>query len=292
MNFQWEMWFHPAAGDWFARFGMVYPAVWGFVLFWVFAFGACIGSFLNVCIWRIPRGESLSKAASHCTVCGTPIRWYDNLPVLSYLLLRGRCRACHARYSSTYFWVELSCGGLFALALLKTGLSRQVPELIPAQWALIFFAIGAALIDLRHRIIPDRMNYAAMVTGLLLALIFPAAWGTVSRFGAAATCVLSGVIPAAFAAIFACVGKWLCKKSVLGWGDVKFLVGIGMLAGLPGGVFSLFFGAASGCIVGLICGRKYDDPIPLGPFLAAGALIWIFADQRLLEMYKTICVSI
>ena len=121
----WKMWYHLSETDWYSRIGMVYPAVWAVVFFWIFAFGACWGSFLNVCVWRIPRGESLSKAASHCTSCGKCICWYDNLPVISFLILRGRCRHCRSSYSSSYFWVELCCGVLFVLEVLKSGFLRQ-----------------------------------------------------------------------------------------------------------------------------------------------------------------------
>lgn len=292
MNLSWEMWYHLSPVDWFARVGLGYPAVWIFVGFWIFALGCCFGSFLNVCVWRIPRGESLSRAASHCTTCGTPIRWHDNLPVLSFLLLRGRCRACHARYSSSYFWVELVCGLLFVLALFKTGWSRQIPELIPARFVLIFFAVGIALIDWRHGMIPDRMTLPMFVCGMALAPLLPAVWGTASRLAATAICLLSGVIPAAILGLFALVGKTICRRSVIGWGDIKFLFGIGLLVGLPGGLFALLAGAVTGTAAGLVSGRKPGDAIPFGPYLAAGALVWCFADIWLLNWYKTFCMTI
>ena len=89
----------PAEYNWFYRLGLGYPQLWTIILVWVFVFGSCLGSFLNVCIWRIPRGESLSKAASHCGSCSTPIKWYDNLPLISYIVLGGKCRACKQHYS-------------------------------------------------------------------------------------------------------------------------------------------------------------------------------------------------
>ena len=101
------------ASDWWFRLGLNYPAVCAFAVFAAFAYGACLGSFMNVCIWRMPRGESVVNAPSHCTKCGAHIRWYDNLPVISYLVLRGRCRSCHAPYSPRYFAVEVLCGALF-----------------------------------------------------------------------------------------------------------------------------------------------------------------------------------
>ncbi|MCI5779046.1 MAG: prepilin peptidase [Lentisphaeria bacterium] len=288
----WEMWYHWAGTDWFARSGMIYPGVWSFIGFWVFALGACFGSFLNVCVWRIPRGESLSQAASHCTRCGIPIRWFDNLPVLSFLILRGRCRHCGERYSSAYFWGELSCGCLFVLSMVKTGLMRQYPGLILFQSALIFFALGGARIDWRHRIIPDKMTVPAMVTALLLSLAFPRAWGVGSHLAALGICVSSGAIPAAVLWLFARAGKFVCRKEIVGMGDIKFLLGLGMLAGLPGGLFALFFGAVAGCAAGLFTGRKWHDSIAFGPFLAAGAIVWIFADTLLLNAYRNFCLTL
>ncbi len=288
----WDMWYHLSETDWYSRIGMIYPAVWGMVLFWIFAFGACWGSFLNVCVWRIPRGESLSQAASHCTSCGTPIRWYDNLPVISFLILRGRCRKCRASYSASYFWVELCCGLLFALSVLKTGFFKQTPAIIPAQMAMIFFALGAALTDLRHRIIPDKMNFSAMVCGVLLAFALPQSWSTPSRITAVCLSIISGLIPAVILFLFAVSGKVICKKSFTGMGDVKFIMAAGMLIGLPGAIFTLLAGSLAGSLAGIITKRKLDSFIALGPYLAAGTVIWIFAGNRLLDIYYKLCTGI
>ncbi len=285
----WAMWYHLSETDWYSRIGMVYPVVWGIVFFWIFAFGACWGSFLNVCIWRIPRGESLSKAASHCTSCGAPIHWYDNLPVISFLVLHGKCRQCGQSYSPSYFFVELFCGIFFVLTVLKTGFFRQTPAVLPAHFAMIFFAAGCALIDIRHRVIPDKMNYSAMVCGILCALLLPQMWGGISRLYALFWCLLSGVVPAVILAAFAFSGKMICKKTVIGMGDVKFIMATGMLIGLPGAVFALLAGAISGCAIGVILKKKLDAAIAFGPFLASGALFWVFAGNTLLDIYYKIC---
>lgn len=285
MNF--EIWYHPAPIDWFVRMGMIYPAVWIIVLFWVFAMGACLGSFLNVCIWRIPRGESLSKASSHCTTCGTPIRWYDNLPVLSYLILRGRCRSCRTSYSSSYFFVELLCGILFVMMVLKTGWMKQTPEIIPAHAAIIFFAIGCAVIDWKHQIIPDKLTYSMIGCGIIFSLLLPGAWGMENRWESLRLCVASGTIPGAFVALFALASKWSKNGKVMGWGDVKFVLGAGMLIGLPGILFALLAGSITGCGAGMVMKRKH---IAFGPFLAGGCLIWVFAGNFLLDWYKQICL--
>ena len=205
MNF--EMWFFHSASDWFNSWGLVYPGVWIFFFFWIFAFSACIGSFLNVCIWRIPRGESLSKAASHCTVCGAKIRWYDNIPVASYLILRGRCRSCRTPYSSSYFFVELICALLVTALWAKTGLCRQLPEIIPARMLLIFFGMACAVTDMRFRVVPDKLTYTGMIFALVTAALLPAAWGVDLSWEAALQSLAQGLFPAVFLAIFAELGK-------------------------------------------------------------------------------------
>ncbi|MBE6399196.1 MAG: prepilin peptidase [Lentisphaerae bacterium] len=285
MNF--EMCYHPAATDWFSRMGMYYPAVGVVVLIWVFAMGACLGSFLNVCIWRIPRGESLSKAASHCTVCGTPIHWYDNLPVLSFLILRGRCRSCRTPYSASYFIVELLCGVLFTLMVVKTGLLQQTPEIIPAHAAMIFFAVGCAIIDWKHQIVPDKLTFSMIACGILSALLLPGAWGMESRVDSLFFVAASGAVPAAFVALLALASK-VCKCGrIMGWGDVKFILGAGMLIGFPGIMFSLCAGSMIGFITGTVMKRKH---IAFCPFLAISCVIWVFAGNYFLEWYKQLCL--
>ena len=129
--------------DWWTRWGLVYPAVFFSACFAAFAYGACLGSFMNVCIWRMPRGESVVNAPSHCTKCGAHIRWYDNLPVVSYLVLRGRCRNCHAPYSPRYLAVEVLCGLLFVAVLVKCGLTRQVPGVMFFYCVALLFSVAA-----------------------------------------------------------------------------------------------------------------------------------------------------
>ena len=286
MNF--ELWYFPAARDWFSEWGMIYPGVWVLALFWVFVFGACIGSFLNVCIWRIPRGESLSKAASHCTVCGHPIRWYDNIPVASYLILRGRCRHCRTPYSPSYFFVELFCGALCALLVVKTGLMRQSAAVIPARMLLIFFAVSCGLTDIRSRIVPDKLTFAGMIFALLAAAACPSAWGT-DRVGQALfSSLLSGAVAGVILALFAVVGMVVSKREILGMGDVKFIAMCAMLIGLPGTFFTLLAASLAGTVWGLAVKRRLAASLPFVPFLAAAALVWIFADRYILDVFLSL----
>ncbi len=275
--------------DWWRYIGMNYSVLCGIVAFAAFAYGACLGSFINVCIWRLPRRESVVSAPSHCTKCGSRIKWYDNLPVLSFLVLRGRCRVCHESYSPRYFIVEVLAGLLFVAVLFKTGLTWQEPGFIYFNCVLVLVAIGAAWIDAEHRIIPDKLNYSAMVLSLAGALAMPKVWGTPVWYKAGLLCLASGVLPGAALGIFAAVGRLLCGSEVLGRGDIKFAVAIGMLSGLPGVIFSLTFGSLAGTLYG--AGRCLVKREPLsratvafGPFLAAGAVVWIFAGDALLKL--------
>ena len=276
------------AYDWWTRLGLNYPTVWIFAVFSAFAYGACLGSFINVCIWRLPRRESVVSAPSHCTRCGAHIKWYDNLPVVSFLVLRGRCRVCREPYSPRYFIVEVLTGALFAAILVKTGLTRQEPGAIYFCCVLTLLAIGAAWIDAEWRIIPDALNYPAMLLALAGALAMPEAWGGAHWWQGGARSLLSGALPGAGLWLFAVVGKKLCGREVLGRGDIKFVVAIGMLSGLPGALFAVTFGALVGALCGLArCAIRREPAarctIPFGPFLAAGAMVWVFAGDWLLQ---------
>ena len=281
----------PAEYNWFYRLGLGYPQLWTIILVWVFVFGSCLGSFLNVCIWRIPRGESLSKAASHCGSCSTPIKWYDNLPLISYIVLGGKCRACKQHYSMRYFAVELICGLLFTLAVLSAGLQQLPRAFILLSWIAIFYGVGISWIDAEHRLIPDKMSYPCAIAGLLTVGFFPEVWGAnVVWYKAVFSSFLSGAVPAAFLALFAIAGKIITKKEVMGWGDVKYILTAGILTGFPGAFFSLFFasftGTLYGAVISIILKRPFSRvKIPLGPFLTAGTLIWIFAGKLIWNMF-------
>ena len=285
-----ELWYHASDTDWVSRWGLVYPGVWIFVIFWVFAFGACIGSFLNVCIWRIPRGESLSKAASHCTVCGNKIRWFDNIPIVSYLVLRGKCRACKTPYSCTYFLVELITGSLVALAAVKAGLSQQLASVIPLWMLLIFFGISCSVTDLRFRIVPDKLTFTGMIFAAVTSALMPAAWGTEVWWKALIYSVISGIFPAVFLAIFAVSGKFIAKRDVLGWGDVKFTMMCGMYTGSYGIFFALLAASFTGTVFGLAAKRKLDAELPFAPFIFGGVLLWIFCDRIILDIFTKLII--
>ena len=275
--------------DWWRYIGMNYSGLCAITAFAAFAYGACLGSFINVCIWRLPRRESVVRAPSHCTKCGAHINWYDNLPVLSFLVLRGRCRVCHEPYSPRYFIVEVLTGLLFVAVLFKAGLTQQEPGVLFFYCVLVLLAVGAAWIDARWRIIPDALNYAAMVLALAGALALPRVWGTPVWYKAGVLCLASGLLPGAGLAVFALLGRILSGAEVLGRGDVKFTIAIGMLIGLPGALFALTAGSLAGTIYGAARCFVRREPlkqasIAFGPFLAAAAVVWIFAGDVVLKL--------
>ena len=275
--------------DWWWRLGMNYPGLCAISAFAAFAYGACLGSFINVCIWRLPRRESVISAPSHCTKCGAHIKWYDNLPVISFLVLRGRCRVCREPYSPRYFIVEVLTGLLFVAVWFKTGLTQLEPGFVYFHCVLVLLAVGAAWIDAEWRIIPDKLNFAAMVLALAGALLMPKVWGTDIWYKAGLMCLASGLLPGLALLIFALAGRALCRQEVLGPGDVKSAVAIGMLIGLPGVVFALTLGSLAGSVYGAVRCLVKREPlsratVPFGPFLACGAVLWIFVGDTLLKL--------
>lgn len=276
--------------NWWFRFGMEYPAVWGYFLTMAFIFGACWGSFFNVCIWRIPRGESLSKQSSHCTKCGTKIRWYDNLPVVSYFVLHGRCRACGEPYSCRYVIVEIVTGLIFAGAFLKIGLTDQPLVMLVPAWLLIFLAVVSAWIDAEHHIIPDVVTLPIMGTGLLMAIFLPETWGTQSFLLAVLEALLAVAVTGLSLKILNAVTFFWAERQALGGGDVKFLMAAATLIGVPGVVFTLIAASFGGCCGGAVAWyRKKCElrnwEISFGPYLAAAALLWFFTGEKLLRLY-------
>ncbi len=271
-----------ATYDWWQRIGCDYPVVWGTFVFAAFALGACLGSFLNVCIWRIPRGESVVTAPSHCTACGADIRWYDNLPVISYLVLRGRCRHCRTPYSCRYLVVESLTGVLFTAILLKVGMAQQVPSVIPLYWWCILLAISCSWIDAKWRIIPDVLTYPAMLVGIVLHALMPSSCGMTTALSGGLYAFFSTLLPGIFLSVFALAGQKLTGRDVLGWGDVKFVAATGALLGFPGALFVLLGGSLSGTVYGIILAKLRKRPlsrcaIPFGPFLGGAAVIWCLA---------------
>jgi leader peptidase (prepilin peptidase)/N-methyltransferase len=242
--------------------------------------GLLIGSFLNVVIWRVPQKLSVVRPASHCPQCETPIRPVDNVPVLSWLLLHGKCRHCGNPIAVRYPLVEAGCGVLFAAVAARFGSSWALPAYLVLTAALLAISI----IDLEHFIVPDRITAPLTVSALALLGLAAVADGNGWRFG---RMLLGGVAFFAFLLVLN-----LLYPRGMGMGDVKLSFSLGLYLGwlgwgqvFLGGFLAFLLGALVG--VGLIAtgikGRK--DFVPFGPFLALGTLITILWGSPILRWY-------
>jgi leader peptidase (prepilin peptidase)/N-methyltransferase len=238
----------------------------------IFAFGAVWGSFLNVLIYRLPRDISVLRTPpSSCPACAAPIRWYDNLPLLSWVALRGRCRRCKAPISMRYPLVEAAAGALAVLAFLRWGISLTGFEATVFAWV----SLTLGLIDLDFQILPNSLTYPSIVFGLGCAALgsrLSQGWFD-SLLGAA----IGALLPTLVIVIY----KLWRGIEGMGWGDVKYLAAIGAVVGLRGVVGVLIVGATVGALFGLgmiAAGRgSGKTPLPFGTFLAFAAILWLYA---------------
>ncbi len=242
-----------------------------------FVFGAIIGSFLNVCIARLPDGRSIVQPPSHCPKCRTFLAWYDNVPILSYLVLAGRCRTCRVRIPAIYPAVEVLTGALAVALFLRLG-----PTLAFAG----YFAFATALvvitfIDLDHQIIPDVISLPGIAIGLAFSLVSPHVTPRDALLGALAG---GGTLLAV-----AWTYQKLRRVEGMGGGDIKLLAMIGAFLGWQSIFVTLFVGSVIGSLIGVAVmlyeGADTKLAIPFGPFLAGGALVYLFWGDRILAFY-------
>lgn len=251
-----------------------------------FVFGLLIGSFLNVCIHRWPRGRSVVRPRSHCVRCRKTIAWYDNIPVLSYVLLGGKCRYCKRHISIRYPLVELGTGLLFFYLVLTLGATPAAVKLC------VFAAIMMALTfsDLEKRILPDELTIGGAVIGFIFAFFVPVPdltgqavlWMLGLSVEGWAKSVAEAALGALLPAVFLWGGGWLYEKlrhrEGLGLGDVKLIVMVGAFLGLRGALLTLILGSVSGSILGygFIKATNKDAgtyELPFGTFLGAAGLV-------------------
>lgn len=239
----------------------------------VFIFGSLIGSFLNVCIVRMPKEESVVFPRSHCVSCKKQIPWYDNIPFVSFILLGGRCRFCKKTISIQYFIVELTTAGLFLWTYLYFGLS----------WALLAYLvmvgglIVATFVDIEHRIIPDEISVGGMVVGLVFSFLIPSMHGVTSNFLSLGYSLMGVLIGGGAIYAMGMLGDFIFKKESMGGGDVKLLAMIGAFLGWKAAILTFFIAPVFGAVAGIIVKiRTKESVIPYGPFLALGALICLY----------------
>lgn len=231
-----------------------------------FVFGACFGSFANVIIYRLPRGEALT-GRSYCYKCGKTIPWYHNIPVFSYFVLRGRCSACQASFSLRYPLVEFTMAALFAAVVAFYGLSWLSLEYL----IFVFGLVTASFIDFDHMILPDEITLGGLVLALVGAALNPERAFLEALIG----CVVGGGILWLIAYIY----YVFTGREGLGGGDIKLLAWLGAVLGWKAIPFVILSSSVLGSVVGLMASKKTEDGlktmIPFGPFLALGAILYL-----------------
>ncbi len=246
------------------------------IVFLVYAafLGASVGSFMNVCIGRLPEGQSLVRPRSHCPRCGGRIAWYDNIPLLSWLLLRGKCRQCRQPISIRYPAVEL------LVALLWLGMALAFgPTWRALQGSILFsLLLTISVIDARHYLIPDALSLGGLGAGLALALLPGPPSILTSLMGAA---LGFGVLLAVGVA-----GEWVFKKPAMGGGDIKMMAMVGAFLGPAGAMLTIFLGALAGTIVFAPISLKTKKEVPFGVFLSLGAAIAFLFGEMLVDWYS------
>ncbi|WP_035242014.1 prepilin peptidase [Desulfobacter vibrioformis] len=244
-----------------------------------FIFGTCIGSFLNVVIYRMPEGQSIVSPPSHCPACNHPIAFYFNLPIISFLILKGKCKFCKAPISIRYPLVELLTGVLALGLFFKFGLT-------PA--ALFYFTFGAVLIaisfiDLDYQIIPDKLSLPGIIIFSTSCVFVPQ-----MRFVSVIWGILAG---GGVLYLVAFSYYYLRKRQGMGGGDIKLLAMIGAATGVKGVLFTLFTGSVFGTLGGVaamaLAGKseKRQAKIPFGPFLSLGAMLYVFRGESIIRWY-------
>jgi leader peptidase (prepilin peptidase) / N-methyltransferase len=238
--------------------------------------GLCIGSFLNVCIFRIPLGQSIVHPPSRCMGCGQALRWYHNVPVVSWLLLRGRCAFCGAGVSARYPAVELLTGVVFALHAFVF----EPGPLLLVRLAFAAVLIVLAFIDIDHRILPDAMTLTGIPLGVLASVWLPPGWRDsligVALGGGSLWLIAEGYY------------RWR-KVEGMGMGDVKMLGMIGAVLGWRAVIVTLVLSSCSGALVGVLMMRRTSEgaryALPFGTFLSAGALAASLVGEPLMAWY-------
>jgi len=245
----------------------------------IFILGLIIGSFLNVVIYRMPMEKSIISPPSSCPNCGYRLKWYDNIPVISYLILKGRCRNCKTEISLIYPLIELLTGILFVFAFAKWGLT------IDFAFYAYFIAsmIAIAFIDLKHFIIPDKINFAGILVGFIFAYL--------RQDFTVLDALIGGLVGSLF--LLAIYFLYLKVRGIegLGMGDVKMLAFVGTFTGYFGSLFVIFVGSLLATIVGVFFLKLKGNQditktaLPFGPFLAIASIIYIFFGEYIRVWY-------
>lgn len=259
-------------------------------------FGLIIGSFLNVIIYRLPKGESLAYPGSHCPSCNKPVKPYDNIPVLSYLILGGQCRSCKTKISPIYPTVELMVAALYLLLYFKDGLTLT----LLADAVFVSLIVPLVFIDLEHKLLPDKINKPGLLVMTVLRVLAPDQWindSTRQIFHIESSEWTVTIIGAAVGAAVGGGSLWLVREAYyrlkkvegMGLGDVKMMLMVGAFIGWKLAFLTIFMASLIGSVVGLLLVRvrrgSMKMEIPFGVFLGPAAIISLFVGQKLIEWY-------
>jgi leader peptidase (prepilin peptidase)/N-methyltransferase len=248
------------------------------IVFLIYAgvLGASVGSFMNVCVTRLPKGESLLRPRSRCPECSGQIAWYDNVPLLSWILLRGKCRQCRTSISFQYPAVELVTAAIWIGMALIYG-----PTWRALQGSILFsLLLTISLIDARHYLIPDALSIGGLGAGLALSLLPGPPSFLTSVIGAA---LGFGVL-----LFVGLLGEWVFKKPAMGGGDIKMMAMVGAFLGPAGAMLTIFIGALAGTLVFAPLSLKTKREVPFGVFLGLGAAIAFLFGQSLVAWYSQV----
>ncbi|MBC8414048.1 MAG: prepilin peptidase [Nitrospira sp.] len=261
-------------------------------MIYIFSFilGLLVGSFLNVCIYRIPEGLSIVSPGSRCGHCGVPVKFYDNIPLVSYVLLRGRCRHCATGYSPRYFLIELLTGLLYTLVVYR--FIFESPLVLLIYLVFVSALIVIFFIDIDHQIIPNSITLPGIPMAILAgSFVLPDPFNLAESL-TWQNSVGGFLAGGGFFYTVAVVGRMILKKDAMGGGDIKMMAMVGGLLGWQGVIFTTFIGSLLGSIFGvgimIIKGREWSARIPFGPYLAMGSLISLLWGGRIWEWYKAL----
>ncbi|MBU4342927.1 MAG: prepilin peptidase [Candidatus Omnitrophica bacterium] len=246
----------------------------------IFIFGAIIGSFLNVCIYRIPRKEPVCFSWSRCPSCKKPIKWYDNIPFLSYIFLMAKCRSCKARISFRYFAVELISALSFLILFMNFGLTYRfwTYSLVTVSLIIVTF------IDLEFQIIPDRISIGGLIAGILLSIFLPGLHNALTWKDGVVNSLLGALVGGGLIYSMGVFGKAVFRKESMGGGDVKLMAMLGAFLGWKMAIFIFFlapfFGTPAALYLKFV--RKIDI-IPYGPYISMASFAAMIYGQRILN---------
>lgn len=249
-------------------------------LIFFFIIGAIVGSFMNVCIYRLPKGESIVRPRSHCTSCAKTIAWYDNIPVLSFLILGGKCRFCKEKISLKYPIVEILSGIMCALLFLRFG---PTPKFF-IFWYFVSALIVVSFIDLSIMEIPDVISVSGIVLGLFVATLYPPLMGATTNVSSFLNSFLGIIVGGASIYALGFIGEFIFKKEAMGGGDIKLLAMIGAFLGWKLVLLTFFLAPFFGSIVGITLKiKKGKEIMPYGPHLSLAALVALFWGESIIR---------